>query len=66
MPFVPVGVIVSLPPVVPTSALAARVPIMVLPLNAVTSVVPAGQLAIVVNMMAIPAANGEACTRPEG
>jgi len=44
VPFVPVGVTETLPPVVPTSPFAARVPRGIFPSSALNSVNPAGQL----------------------
>jgi len=48
----PLGVMVALPPVWPTSPFAARVPRSIFPFSAVTSENPAGQL--VSEMMMIP------------
>jgi hypothetical protein len=48
---VPAGVIEELPPVVPTSEFAAIVPRANLPLSAVTSEKPEGQLAARVRMI---------------
>lgn len=47
----PEGVIVALPPVVPTSAFAARVPRSILPFRAETSVNPVGQVPLKINVI---------------